>query len=278
MTTTLRPTGPEERTADGGRARAFAITVNGRPVGGLTLSTDARFGHHAGRLTDLAVLPAERGRGRGTVAALAAEEVLRSWGCGQADVTVPDASPGALRLANSLGYTARWRTLGKELADPPPPAPEGSVPRPLTEAEFHPWLAAERASYAGSWTERGLPPERAALRANAATAAALPEGLATPGVLVRVLDHDGVRVGSCWLTRTGEGAEGDPAVMGVSVAPEHRGLGHGHTLLAHAERLAAERGAKRLVAHAFAGNLPATRLAASLGYRPLRHHLSKPLL
>lgn len=277
MTTTLRPTGPEERTADGGRDRAYAITVNGRPVGGLRLATDARFGHHAGRLADLAVEPAERRRGRGTVAALAAEEVLRAWGCGQADVTVPDTATGALRLAAALGYAARGRTLGKELADPPPPPPGDSVLRPLTEAEFQAWLAAERAAYARAWTERGVPAEWAAFRANAATSATLPQGLATRGALVRVLEHQGTRVGSCWLTRTDEGAAGDPLVMGVSVAPEHRGLGHGHTLLAHAERLAAERGAKRLAAHAFAGNLPATRLAASLGYRPLRHHLSKPL-
>ncbi|KAB8162571.1 GNAT family N-acetyltransferase [Streptomyces sp. 3MP-14] len=278
MTTTLRPTAPEEHTDDGGRRRAFAITVNGRPVGALRLETDARFAHRVGRLVDLTVEPAERRRGRGTVAALAAEEVLRSWGCGQADVAVPDTATGALRLAAALGYAARWRTLAKELADPPPPPPEDSAHRPLTEAEYQPWLAAERASYARSWTERGVPPEWAAFRANAATEAALPQGLATAGVLVHVLEHAGTPVGSCWLTRTHEGARGEPAVMGVSVAPEHRGLGHGHTLLAHAERLVAERGAKRLLAHAFAGNLPASRLAASLDYRPLTHHLSKPLL
>ncbi|MDT0268939.1 GNAT family N-acetyltransferase [Streptomyces sp. DSM 44915] len=277
MTTTLRPTGPEERTADQGRSRAFAITVNGRRVGGLRLATDARFAHHAGRLLELTVQPAERRRGRATVAALAAEEVLRDWGCGQVDITVPDGAPGALRLAGALGYTTRGRTLGKALGQPPPPPPEESRPRALTEAEYQEWLAAERAHYAAAWTERGVPREWAAFRAHAATAAALPAGLATPGVLARVLEHRGVRVGSCWLARTDQAATGDPVVMGVRVAPEHRGLGHGHTLLAHAERLAAERGAGRLAAYAFAGNLPATRLAVSLGYQPLRHHLSKPL-
>jgi GNAT superfamily N-acetyltransferase len=88
MTTTLRPAEPERRGADGVRSRRFTVCVNSRPVGGITLGTDARFGPEVGRLDALSIEPADRRRGRAAVAALAAEEVLRGWGCRRIDVAV----------------------------------------------------------------------------------------------------------------------------------------------------------------------------------------------
>ncbi|MER7400105.1 GNAT family N-acetyltransferase, partial [Streptomyces sp. NPDC000151] len=53
MTTTLRPTGPEERQEGGVRARTYDVCVNSRPVGRLRLATDPRAALPTGRLADL---------------------------------------------------------------------------------------------------------------------------------------------------------------------------------------------------------------------------------
>ncbi|MGW5697880.1 hypothetical protein ACWEWX_45820, partial [Streptomyces asiaticus] len=57
MTTTLRPTAPERHTDGGGRARAYEVCVNGRPVGTVRLATDARLGPAAGRIERLGLDP-----------------------------------------------------------------------------------------------------------------------------------------------------------------------------------------------------------------------------
>ena len=89
MTTTLRPTEPLQHSADGGRSRAYDICVNSRRVGSVRVATDPHFGTASGLIEDLRVDEPDRGRGRGTVAALAAEEVLRGWGCTDVKISVP---------------------------------------------------------------------------------------------------------------------------------------------------------------------------------------------
>ncbi|MEU3603335.1 GNAT family N-acetyltransferase [Streptomyces sp. NPDC006798] len=105
MTTTLRPTGPPREETGGARARDYDICVNGRRVGGVEIATLPGAGPRTGTLRALHVDPADRRRGRGTVAALAAEEVLRGWGCDTVRVSVPPAAAEAVRLVTALGYT-----------------------------------------------------------------------------------------------------------------------------------------------------------------------------
>ncbi|MGW0016640.1 GNAT family N-acetyltransferase, partial [Streptomyces tendae] len=81
MTTTLRPTEPLQRAADGTRSRHFQVCVNSRPVGVLHLGTSSSLGDSVAVIHELRVDEPDRRRGRGTVAALAAEEVARAWGC-----------------------------------------------------------------------------------------------------------------------------------------------------------------------------------------------------
>jgi ribosomal protein S18 acetylase RimI-like enzyme len=57
----------------------------------------------------------DRRRGRATVAVLAAEEVLRAWGCDQVRAYVPQGATGALRLLESLGYVTTGRSFHKQL-------------------------------------------------------------------------------------------------------------------------------------------------------------------
>ncbi len=115
MTTTLRPTEPLQRDdADGTRSRRYKVCVNSRPVGGIRLATRPAFGHAVARIEDLRIDEPDRRRGRGTVAALAAEEVVRGWGCRRIEVSVPAEAEAGLRLATALGYLPGSRHLAKE--------------------------------------------------------------------------------------------------------------------------------------------------------------------
>ncbi|MGY4961133.1 GNAT family N-acetyltransferase [Streptomyces sp. 900105245] len=274
MTTTLRPSEPLRHHPDGTRSRRFQVCVNSRPVGEIHLGTSPSLGTSVARVLELRVEEPDRRRGRGTVAALAAEEVARGWGCRQIETVVPAAAEAALRLFDALGYTVRNRGMEKRLGTAPPELPPGSRARPTTGAEFAAWQEHERETYARQWIERGVP--EAAARAKAADdhARLLPRGLATDGMVFSVLEHDGTRVGTLWLALQ----EAAAFVYDVRVDAASRGRGHGRTLMLLAERQAIEAGRPVLGLNVFAGNTPAERLYASLGYATVTHSLAKPLL
>ncbi|MEV6575306.1 GNAT family N-acetyltransferase [Streptomyces sp. NPDC051577] len=274
MTTTLRPSGPLQQSDGGARSRPYEVRVNSRRVGALTIATDTPFGPAVGEIRDLVVDEPDRRRGRATVAALAAEEVLRGWGCRRVRVSVPADSAGGLRLAETLGYVEHGRNMAKELPAEPPAAREGVTDRPMTPAEYEEWEALARASYAALWVERGMSPQAAAAKSQADHDANLPRGLASPGVSLSVLEAGGATVGTLWVARHDGGAY----VFDVEVAEEHRGRGHGRDLMLLAERVALADGQRTLALHVFTTNTPARRLYESLGYRPTRLNLAKDLL
>src|SRR5207244_2214252 len=109
------------------------------------------FGPSVARITELRIDEPDRGRGRGTVAALAAEEVARGWGCTRIEASVPADAGAALRLATALGYVQRNRTMEKPLGGAAPELPAGSRGRAMTRAEFERWLRHESERYAQSW-------------------------------------------------------------------------------------------------------------------------------
>ncbi|MFC7307736.1 GNAT family N-acetyltransferase [Streptomyces monticola] len=274
MTTTLRPTGPIHRAADGARSRTYQVCVNSRPVGATELATHAVFGPSVGEIRSLVIDERDRRRGRATVAALAAEEVLRGWGCTRVEAKVPADATAALSLATALGYIERNRRMAKRLAAGPPALPRGSTWRPMTDAEFDAWLARAKVTYAQTWIERGVPEEQAHIKSETDHARLLPNGKATPGTWLSTLTHEGVDVGTLWLAVRDE----EPFVFDVRVEEEFRGHGHGRSLMLLAERQAREAGADELGLNVFAGKTPALRLYESLGYRPVTYFLYKPLL
>ncbi|MFJ7149876.1 GNAT family N-acetyltransferase [Streptomyces sp. NPDC100445] len=274
MTTTLRPVEPLQEHADGTRSRRYQVCVNSRPVGDVRLGTSPDLGDSVARVVELRIDEPDRRRGRGTVAALAAEEVARGWGCTQIETTVPATADAGLRLFRALGYTPRNRRMEKRLGTVPPVLPAGDRARPMTEAEFDAWRETESERYARTWSERGVPEAAARAKARDDHRRLLPHGLATDGVLFSVLEHEGGRVGILWLALREDGA----FVFDVETDPSHRGRGHGRTLMLLAERQAIEAGLPVLGLNVFAGNTPAERLYASLGYRPVTHSLAKPLL
>jgi ribosomal protein S18 acetylase RimI-like enzyme len=278
MTTTLRPSGPLQQGPDGARARHYDVCDNGRPVGAVAISTDDAFGATAGVLASLSVAEPRRRRGRGTIAALAAEEVLRGWGCTRVRVEVPAGNDPARRLAAALGYTERSRNMVKDLGPDPAPLPTGLTTRAMGGEEFAAWRQDTVRTYAQDWIDRGVPPEQARRKSEVDHAALLPDGLATEGVRFEVLVDGDEVVGHVW-TALRELPPGGPAgfVFDVEVREEHRGRGHGRALMLLAEDITRGWGADRLGLHVFASNTPALRLYESLGYATTRYNLAKAL-
>ncbi|WP_193384301.1 GNAT family N-acetyltransferase [Streptomyces davaonensis] len=274
MTTTLRPTEPLQRDADGMLSRHFQVCVNSRPVGAIHLATHPLFGPTVARISDLSIEEPDRGRGRGAVAALAAEEVARGWGCTRIETMVPGGSGPALRLATALGYVQRNRGMEKQLPATAPELPAGSHGRPMTEAEYGPWMEASNVHYAQSWIDRGVPEDQARAKAVNDMAKLLPQGLATEHTLISVLEHEGTRVGTLWLSLAGEQAY----VYDVEADARFRGRGHGRTLMLLAEAQSVAAGKRTIGLNVFADNTPAERLYESLGYLPVSYSMYKNLL
>ncbi|MFE4691805.1 GNAT family N-acetyltransferase [Streptomyces sp. NPDC056749] len=278
MTTTIRPAGPVQQGADGARARTYDVCDNGRPVGAVGISTDPAFGPSAGILRSLGIEEAHRRRGRGTIAALAAEEVLRGWGCTQVRLVAPADNSAAQALAAVLGYTERSRNMLKTLRRTAPALPPGVTGRRMTEREFDEWAAVSVGTYAQSWMERGVPEEQARRKSETDHAANLPDGLATPGMYFHVLVHDGAVVGHVWVARREEPEGHDLGyVFDVEVREGHRGRGYGRALMHLAEDVTLDAGLGLLGLHVFASNTPALRLYESLGYEVTQYNLAKAL-
>jgi len=274
MTTTLRPTEPLQREADGTRSRRYQVCVNSRPVGAIHLGTSPLFGDSVAQILDLRIEEQDRRRGRGTVAALAAEEVVRGWGCERIEASVPAEAAPALKVATALGYVVRNRHMEKPLGDTAPELPAGSRARPMTREEFGPWHELGTEDFIKDWTERGVPEAEARTKALEGNATLLPDGMATAGMLFSVLEHEGTRVGTLWAGPR----DGKAFVYDVESDARHRGKGHGRTLMLLAEAQGIAAGMPDIRLNVFAGNTPAERLYESLGYETVTYHLYKSLL
>ncbi|WP_055586078.1 GNAT family N-acetyltransferase [Streptacidiphilus griseoplanus] len=288
MTTTLRPDGPEEALPDGGRTRRYSVCANGRPVGGVrvTAGGPAGVGRRGlqGGIAELEITEGRR-RGRGTVAVLAAEEVLRGWDCTRVDADIPEECTAALRLALALGYRERSRTMVKHLVAEPPALPAGLRARPIGEAEFPGWAAAGEERYIGELVASGLTEEQARAKSADDHRRLLPDGPHTRDTLLtRLLPEqpaDAEPLGDLWVQlrgRTLPGGEDLAWVLSVDVAEQARGRGHGRALMLLAERACLAEGVRHLGLNVFADNPVAGGLYGSLGYRTTARRLGKRLL
>ncbi|MFF5026516.1 GNAT family N-acetyltransferase [Streptomyces collinus] len=274
MTTTLRPTEPLQQQTDGGRSRHYHVCVNSRPVGEIHLRTSPSLGPSVARVEHLRIAEPDQRRGRGTVAALAAEEVARGWGCTSVEAVVPAGAEGGLRLVTALGYRPRNRGMEKRLGTTPPALPPGSRARPMDPAEYDAWQEYGFEEYAQQWIALGVPEAAARAKARRDQETLLPDGAGTANTLISVLEHEGTRVGTLWLALK----EDKAFVFDVEADRAHRGRGHGRTLMLLAERQAIEASRPVLGLNVFAGNTPAERLYESLGYDTTDRTFTKPLL
>lgn len=279
MTTTLRPEGPETPAPSGGRTRRWHICANGRPVGSVRTTSVPRGDQLWGEISELEVSEG-RGRGRGTFAGLAAEEVLRGWGCTRVDADIPEAAAAARGLAATLGYTERMRNMAKRL-DTAPELPAGVEARPVTAPDFEAFMAGAKAYYIEDLRSSGLSAEQARAKCEADHARLLPRGADTPEVALRRLYGAEPRpLGSLWLSlRVQDLPGGEPLgwVMVVEVAADRRGLGHGRALMLLAERECLAAGVRDLGLNVFSSNEVAIRLYESLGYRATNRVYGKAL-
>ena len=175
--------------------------MNSRPVGEVHLGTSPFLGPSVARVTELRIDEPDRRRGRGTVAMLAAEEVARGWGCRQIELTLPAGNEAASRLADALGYVPRNRGMRKRLGDEPRGCPPGSTARPMTEAEFAAWQAADGCGTRGSGSSAACPRPTRTPRPGATTPPSSRTGSASEGTWFGVLEHEGTPVGHVWLGR-----------------------------------------------------------------------------
>ncbi|MBB1242856.1 GNAT family N-acetyltransferase [Streptomyces durbertensis] len=276
MTTTLRPSAPERRFADGSRSRTYDICVNSRPVGGVRLRTEVEPGAPpVGRIDRLEVAPADRRRGRATVAVLAAEEILRTWDCSRAWLAVPATAEPAVSLAAALGYRPAVAHLDKHLTTAPE-LPPGTSHRPLTDEEVERWRADTAERFVAECVAEGMDREFAEARSRRDLAAPPPGGDVVATRVLWALEHRGERVGTLWLSPGSPGVE-DGFVHSVAVDEPYRGRGHGRTLMLLAERECLAGGVDRLALNVFESNTVARRLYASLGYRATVLHYGKRL-
>lgn len=280
MTTTLRPTQPLQQNSDGTRSRTYEVRVNSRHVGTLELATRSAAQPRLGVIRGLWIEERDRRRGRATVAALAAEEVLRSWRCTGISVLVPAEAGPALRMAESLGYRVTGRNQVKELPAQPPELPAGARGRPMTPAEYEAWHESAVMEYSRHLLAPGTTAEQALTASRALHAELLPAGQDTPGAVFLLLEApDGTVLGTLWVgERDLPGVGPVPYVWDVDVAEEHRRQGHGRTLMLLAEHAALAAGARRLGLHVHEDNTPARRLYESLGYRDISVSARKELI
>ena len=133
--------------------------------------------------------------------------------------------------------------------------------------------AAEQVA-AGSWLADG-----AVERARADSAGMLPQGVDTPGHLLRVAeDASGARIGVLWLSL--EHPRGVPQtafINDIEVDEDRRGQGLGRALLDAAEREVRRHGVPAVGLNVFASNTAALRLYASAGYAVVTQQMVKRL-
>jgi ribosomal protein S18 acetylase RimI-like enzyme len=157
--------------------------------------------------------------------------------------------------------------------------PEVTV-RPMTEDEFEEWRHALARAYADEQVAAGnWQPDDALELALDGNAALLPQGLATPGMLLlKGVLEDGTPIGRLWIgLRHPRGLPGCAFVYDLEVDEEHRGAGSGRALLAAGEAVARSHGAGALELNVFGGNTRAIGLYSSAGYRVVSQQMRKEL-
>ena len=197
MTTTLRPTEPLQRDADGARVT---------PLPGVREQPSRRrdtprrrtpsSGRPSARIHELRIDEPDRGRGRGTVAALAAEEVVRGWGCdADRDVRSPPTPSAALRLDHGPRLRPTQPQHGARHSAPTPPELPAGSRGPPHDARPSTSPGSERAvrSYVAGPGSAAACPEAEARAKSERDHATFAAGRAAPprARAVSVLEHEG---------------------------------------------------------------------------------------
>jgi len=139
--------------------------------------------------------------------------------------------------------------------------------QPLRDDEYDGWYNYVRDEFAKSLIELAdTPVDAARARAEQVMADVLPEGLATPGHSVSVVERDGERIGMLWLAEREMDGRQVLYIYDVEIEETYRGQGLGRAAMLLAEDEARSRGLSRIELNVFGGNAVARKLYLSLGY------------
>jgi ribosomal protein S18 acetylase RimI-like enzyme len=145
----------------------------------------------------------------------------------------------------------------------------------MTQAEFDAWLPDAVDHYASDIAGGGLSEEAARAKADRDFPRLLPDGLATQGQWLYIVEHDGDAVGMLWLAEREDDFGRNLFVYDVLIDEEHRGRGLGKAAMALAEDEARRRGITRVTLNVFGGNDVARNLYRSLGYSETAIYMMK---
>jgi len=135
--------------------------------------------------------------------------------------------------------------------------------RPLRDDEYAAWDVEHRRQYARGLVEHAdLTPEEAEAKVARDISAALPDGLATAGVHVWVVEDEGRRIGTVFFGLRGAEAW----LYEITIDEGKRGKGYGRAAMLALEEEARRLGHDRLALNVWGGNEVARGLYRSLGY------------
>ncbi|TWV32584.1 GNAT family N-acetyltransferase [Streptomyces misionensis] len=233
------------------------VTAAGSRMGHVAVSVSEADGIPTGRIGDLHV---EAGHER------AALEWAHTW-CAERGARRVDARLAGPAGELFAGYALRGQVRVRRVGAPPE-AVDGVTARPMTRAEYPGWLASEQASYIDGIVRSGtMSRERARRKSDDDFGTLLPEGLATPGNTLLVLEAAGEPIGTGWL-RHGH-LPGVTYGYSLHVFEAHRGKGYGRAAMAAGERATLAAGDSVLMFSVWGGNEVAMNLYTSAGYQVL---------
>ena len=108
-------------------------------------------------------------------------------------------------------------------------------------------------------------------------AAVLPQGLATPGHAIFIVEADGVEVGRLWVAERASGGRQTLFIYDVDIDRQWQGRGYGRAAMRLAEEEARSRGISYIELNVFGGNDVARNLYRSLGYAETSVQMRKSL-
>ncbi len=150
--------------------------------------------------------------------------------------------------------------------------------RPMRPDEYPAFIAASKADYTHDMVVHGgMLPAVAERKSEEDHAAILPDGLATAGQWIFVVEADGEAVGHLWVAERGTPERRALFIYGVEIEEGQRGRGFGRAAMLLAEREARARGVGRVELNVFGGNEVARGLYGSLGYVETAVQMAKDL-
>ena len=149
---------------------------------------------------------------------------------------------------------------------------------PMRPDEYPAFIAASEAGYTHDMVVHGgMLQAVAEKKSREDHTALLPDGLATAGQWIFVVEADGESVGHLWVAERGTPERRTLFIYGVEIDEAHRGRGFGRQTMLLAEVQARSRGIRRMELNVFGGNDVARGLYRSLGYAETSVQMGKDL-